>query len=70
MDDHLFEMVLDYGKCELIPRIIEEYQQTGALKRCDSYDEALDFCRVLTILDKYGGRRMRYTPKDLLDMIL
>lgn len=67
MDDHLFFSILDYGKCELIPRIQHEFNETGALTHCPSYSEALDFCQLLNIAAKYAGGG-HWIPSDLLQM--
>lgn len=66
MDDHLYYKVLEYGKCWLIPRLQEEYKEYGLLKACPSYNEAKDFCKVLTILGEWGMGLHRVTLQDLL----
>lgn len=65
MDDHMFEWVYDYGMCELVPRFQKEYKEFGTVTSCPSYDEIKDFCKVLTLINKWDytcREKTTYTP--------
>lgn len=69
MDDHMFDRVWDYGLCELVPRFQSEYKEFGSVMSCPSYEEIKDYCKVLTILQKWDYTRKYktpYKPSDLL----
>ena len=55
MGDHLYENVMDYAECELIPRFQDECSQYQRFTDCPSYEEMKDFCNVLNIIGKYCG---------------
>ncbi len=61
MDDHIYEMLLDYAKCELIPRFRNEYEAQvtkighGLMSRCDSYREMQALCQALNAIAPYAG---------------
>lgn len=69
MDDHMLEWVEDYGKCELVPRFQKEYKECGKITACPSYEEMKDFCKVLTLIQKWDCTRhdkTPYTPSDFI----
>lgn len=66
MDDHMLDRVLSYASWGLIPRLQAEYNACGSLTACPSYGEAVDLCKVLTLISKYVDGRT-YKPSDLLD---
>lgn len=68
MDDHMFDRVMDYGRCGLIPRFQEEYAEHGIMQKCPSYEEIVDFCKVLTLICKWDHTRKsyQYKPSDFI----
>lgn len=69
MDDHMLDKVWDYGLCELVPRFQREYKEHGTMIKCPSYEEIKDFCKVLTLIQKWDCTRREkvpYKPSDLL----
>lgn len=55
MDDHMYEMMMHYAKCELIPRFQDEYEKCQALKKCASYGEMQALCVALNAVAPYAG---------------
>lgn len=69
MDDHLFDMVWDYGQCELIPRFNADYKKYGTAAACPSYPEIKDYCKVLNVLIKWDYTRKDKTPYKPTDLL-
>lgn len=66
MDDHMYEDVFNYAKCELIPRFQEEYLEYKKITKCPSYLEIKDLCTVLNIVSKYSGHN-HLVPLNFID---
>lgn len=67
MDDHMFEWVREYGNSWLVPRFQSEYEKYKEIKKCPSYEEIKDFCKVMNILAKWGGYGINFTPSYFLN---
>lgn len=68
MDDHMYMQMMDYAKCELIPRFQEEYKKTGKLSACPSYEEIQDLCTALNAVGKWAGFE-RVSPSSFVEAI-
>lgn len=55
MDDHMYELIMNYGKCELVPRFQAEYEKCQILKECPSYEEMQALCVTLNVVAPYAG---------------
>lgn len=55
MDDHMYENILSYAECELIPRFQKEYTENQNITKCTSYQEIKDLCSILNIVAKWAG---------------
>jgi hypothetical protein len=66
MDDHVYESVLDYAECELIPRFQEEYSKCHKVTACESYEEMQDLCTALNAIGKWAGMEKK-TPKSFIE---
>ena len=66
MDDHMYDAMLDYAECELIPRFRKEYQEHGTMAACPNYQEMKDLCTALNAVAPYAGYP-RVTPGSLLE---
>lgn len=55
MDDHMYEYILNYAECELIPRFQKECSECGVIKKCKSYEEIKALCVVLNAIAPYAG---------------
>ena len=65
MDDHVYEQVMSYAECDLIPRFIDEYKECGKVKACASYEEIKDLCTALNAIAKWAGYD-KVTPSSFL----
>lgn len=68
MDDHMYNQMLSYAQCELIPRFNEEYEKCGKLTSCDSYQEMKDLCTALNAVAPYAGYD-KVTPSSFIEQI-
>lgn len=55
MDDHMYDQMMSYAECDLIPRFQQEYIACGKVTQCDSYEEMKDLCIALNAVGKYCG---------------
>lgn len=65
MDDHMYDYMLEYAECDLIPRFQNEYKKCGKLSACDSYKEMQDLCIALNAVAPYAGYG-RVTPSSFI----
>lgn len=65
MDDHMWEMIMDYAECELIPRFQEEYRAVRRIESCPSNKEIEDLCKLLNVVSTWSGHA-RVTPGSFL----
>ena len=68
MDDHMYNLMMNYAQCELIPRFQSEYEECKAMNKCPSYEEIKDLCVALNAVASWAGYN-KVTPSDLLDML-
>ena len=66
MDDHMYDDMLDYAACELIPRFRKEYQEHGTMAACPSYQEMKALCTALNAVAPYAGYP-KVSPGSLLE---
>ena len=55
MDDHLYDIVMDYAECDIIPRFQAEYKEYRKMRLCPSYAEMQDLCTALNAIAKNAG---------------
>lgn len=67
MDDHMYDQMMSYAECELIPRFQEEYAKTGKLSDCPSYEEMQDLCTALNAVGKWAGYD-KVTPSTFVEV--
>lgn len=65
MDDHMYNQMIAYAECDLIPRFQAEYAEKGKMKNCDSYEEMKDLCIALNAVGRWAGFE-KVTPKSFL----
>lgn len=65
MDDHLYDIILDYAECELLPRFRNEYKSCGVISKCESCDEIKALCEALNAVAPYAGYR-NVTPASFV----
>lgn len=65
MDDHMYDNVMNYAECDLIPRFQKEYKEKGTIKNCDSYKEIKALCIALNAIAPYAGYE-KVTPSSFL----
>lgn len=66
MDDHVYTIIRDYAEADLLPTFRAEYETSGRLEDCESYEEVKALCRALNIIAPYAGYE-RVTPKDFVE---
>ena len=65
MDDHMYDQMMSYAECDLIPRFQAEYANKGVLSKCDSYEEMKDLCTALNAVAKWAGYG-KVTPSSFI----
>lgn len=65
MDDHVYDSVLEYAECDLLPRFRDEYSKCGKITACESYEEVKDLCTALNAIGKWAGFD-RVTPSSFI----
>ena len=55
MDDHMYDEMMSYAECDLLPRFREEYAGCGKMSDCPSYEEVQDLCTALNAVAKWAG---------------
>jgi hypothetical protein len=55
MDDHIYNEILDYAECGLLPRFRNEFSQCGNMTKCPSYGEVQALCKALNAIAPYAG---------------
>lgn len=68
MDDHMYDQMLEYAECDLIPRFQQEYDEHGQLNKCPSYKEMQALCTALNAVAPYAGYS-RVTPSTFIENI-
>lgn len=66
MDDHMYDEMLSYAECELIPRFQNEYEEYKQVSKCPSYKEMKDLCTALNAVAPYAGYKRR-TPTSFIE---
>lgn len=66
MDDHMYDSMMSYAECDLIPRFQEEYGKHGTLAACPSYQEIKDLCTALNAVAPYAGYD-KVTPRSFIE---
>lgn len=66
MDDHLYNKVMAYAECDLIPRFKREYRKVGIMGRCSSYEEIKALCVALNAIAPYAGYS-KVTPRNFIE---
>lgn len=66
MDDHMYDNLLDYAKCDLIPRFKNEYKVNSVMSECASYEEVQVFCKALNMIGNWLGYE-KMTPKRIIE---
>lgn len=66
MDDHMYDILLDYAECDIIPRFKKEYQEHRKMNLCPSYQEMKDLCTALNAIAKYAGYS-KVTPSSFVN---
>ena len=66
MDDHMYDLVMEYAECDIIPRFKKEYQEHRKMNLCPSYQEMKDLCTALNAMAKYAGYR-KVTPSSFVN---
>ena len=66
MDDHMYEEMMSYAECELVPRFKKEYQEHGTMEACPSCQEMKDLCTALNAVASYAGYS-KVTPKRFVE---
>lgn len=66
MDDHMYNQMLSYAECELIPRFQTEYAECGTMAKCDSYEEMKALCTALNAVAPYAGYD-KVTPSSFIE---
>lgn len=66
MDDHIYDEIMSYAECSLLPEFREEYKIFGKLSACPSYKEVKALCDALNVLAPYAGYA-RVAPRDLIE---
>lgn len=61
----MYENILSYAKCELIPRFQMEFSEYKKISNCPSYEEMKDLCSVLNLVAKYTAYN-KQTPIDFI----
>lgn len=69
MDDHMYNRLWEYAECDLIPRFQIEYEETGNMLECASYEEVETFCKALNIIGDWLGYE-RMTPARIIDKMI
>lgn len=65
MDDHMYDQMISYAECELIPRFRREYAEKGVVKNCDCYKEMQNLCVALNAVGPYAGYK-KVTPTSFI----
>lgn len=65
MDDHMYDILMDYAECDIIPRFQAEYKEYRKMRLCPSYAEMQDLCTALNAIAKYAGYR-KVTPSEFV----
>lgn len=68
MDDHMYDQMVSYAECDLIPRFQEEYAACRVMTKCESYEEMKAFCRALNAVAPYAGYTQK-KPSDFLEVM-
>ena len=55
MDDHFYDIMMDYAQCDIIPRFQSEYKEYKKMRLCPSYAEMQDLCTALNAVAKWAG---------------
>lgn len=55
MDDHMYDQIISYAECDLLPRFRKEYNKIGVMKNCDSYKEIKALCIALNAIAPWAG---------------
>lgn len=66
MDDHMYDILMDYAECDIIPRFKKEYQEYRKMRLCPSYAEMQDLCTALNAIAKYAGYS-KVTPSSFVN---
>lgn len=71
MDDHMYDQMLNYAECELIPRFQKEYENAQFLGKkmteCDSYEEMKALCVALNAVAPYAGYE-KVSPRSFVEV--
>lgn len=65
MDDHMYDDLLSYAECDLIPRFQAEFLEHKKMSSCPSYPEIKAFCTALNAIAPYAGYGKR-KPSDFI----
>lgn len=66
MDDHMYDILMDYAECDIIPRFQAEYKEYRKMSLCPSYAEMQDLCTALNAIAKYAGYS-KVTPSSFVN---
>ena len=66
MDDHFYDIMMDYAECDIIPRFQSEYKEYKKMRLCPSYAEMQDLCTALNAVAKYAGYS-KVTPSSFVN---
>lgn len=66
MDDHMYDQMMSYAECDLIPRFQKEYAEKGVMNKCPSYKEIQDLCTALNAVAPYAGYP-KVNPSSFID---
>lgn len=65
MDDHIYNEIIDYAECYLLPTFRKEFSERGKLSACNSYEEVRALCTALNAIAPYAGYS-KVTPKSFI----
>lgn len=54
MDFDMLDIVCDHAWDSLLPEFWDEYKKLGSVKKCQSYEEIKDFCKVVNLIYKHA----------------
>ena len=66
MDDHFYDIMMDYAECDIIPRFQSEYKEYRKMRLCPSYAEMQALCTALNAIAKYAGYS-KVTPSSFVN---